>query len=111
MYIGKSIESKGPLQVLVLFLFFGITICLSVPRSLISQQKTKPYLREVRIDKLSAFILSFDIANGSDLAVAALADRRIRVWNLSSGEVQHELSFPAPEIDEHLRVAGEVEPI
>jgi len=111
MYIGESIESKSPLQVLVLFLFFGITICLSAPRSLISQQKTKPYLREVRIDKLSAFILSFDIANGSDLAVAALADRRIRVWKLSSGEVIHEFSFPSPETDEHLKVAGEVESI
>ncbi len=111
MHIGESIEAKSPLQVLVLILFFGITICLSAPRSSISQQKIKPYLREVRIDKLSAFILSFDIASGSDLAAAAVADRRIRVWKLSSGEVQHEFSFPAPETDEHLKVSGEVEPI
>ncbi len=63
------------------------------------------------MDKLSAFILSFDIASGSDLAAAAVAERRIRVWKLSSGEVLHEFSFPAPETDEHLKVKGEDEPI
>ncbi len=110
--LAESIEAKKSFtEVLVLFLFFGITICLSAPRSSISQQKTKPYLREVRIDILSAFILSFDIASNSDLAAAAVADRRIRVWKLSSGEVIHEFSFPSPETDENLKFPGATEPI
>ena len=99
-------------RIFFVFLSLGIAICLSAqPRSSPRPSADKPHLQEVRMEKLSAFILAFDIANGSDLAATALADRRIRVWKLSSGEVQHEFSFPAPEIDEHLRVAGDVEPI
>jgi len=112
MSIGEIIETKSPLPTFALFLLFAILIYLAaLPLSLFSQQASKPQLREIRMDKLSAFILSFDIASSSDFAAAALVDRRIRVWKLSSGEVQHEFSFPAPETDEHLKVSGEVEPI
>ena len=108
----ESSRPTGLRRTSAVFLSLGIAICLSVqPGSSSSQPTSKPHLQEARLDRLSAFILSLDIASGCDLAAAALADRRIRVWKLSSGEVQHEFSFPAPEIDEHLRVAGEVEPI
>jgi WD40 repeat protein len=112
MSIGKIIEKKSSLRALSLFLFFAVAICLSaLPRPLFPQPSSKPYLREIRMDKLSTLVLALDIANGSDLAAVALADRRIRVWKLTSGEVLHEFSFPSPETDEHLKVAGEVEPI
>jgi WD40 repeat protein len=115
MLSSRPTESSRPTglrRTSAVFLSLGIAICLSVqPGSSSSQPTSKPHLQEARLDRLSAFILSLDIASGCDLAAAALADRRIRVWKLSSGEVQHEFSFPAPEIDEHLRVAGEVEPI
>jgi WD40 repeat protein len=73
--------------------------------------QSKPFLQELRVDKLSKFISAFDIANGSDLAAAALSDLRVRVWRLSSGEVVREFSFPEPETDQRLKLADEVEPI
>jgi len=109
---AKSSRRKRPLGTFAILLSIGVVIFVSVqPGSSSSQLTGKPHLQEVRMEKLSAFILAFDIANGSDLAATALADRRIRVWRLGSGEIVHEFSFPSPETDEHLKVAGEVEPI
>jgi WD40 repeat protein len=111
-WAAKSSRSEGSRRTFAVLLSLGIAICISAqPRSSPRPPAGKPYLQEVRMDKLSAFILAFDIANGSDLTATALADRRIRVWRLGSGEIVHEFSFPSPETDEHLKVAGEVEPI
>src|ERR1700735_832697 len=93
---AKSSRRKRPLGTFAILLSIGVVIFVSVqPGSSSSQLTGKPHLQEVRMDRLSAFILSFGIASGSDLAAAALAERRIRVWKLSSGEVMHEFSFPS----------------
>ncbi len=39
-------------------------------------------LHETRVERLPAPILSLDVSPGSDLAVAALSDGRVRVWVL-----------------------------
>ena len=91
---------------------FGVAICLNaLPSSSPYQPTGKPNLQEIRMERLATFILALDIANGSDLAASALADRKIRVWKLSSGEVIHEFSFPSPETDENLKFPGATEPI
>lgn len=71
----------------------------------------KPFLRELRREKLSKFILAFDVANGSDLAAAALSDLHVRIWKLDSGEIVHEFSFPEPATDHRLKLDLDVEPI
>jgi WD40 repeat protein len=97
---------------LALLLFLQLATCFSSHAARPpASTSDKPYLREVRMEKLGQFILSFDIANGSGLAAAALNNLRVRVWKLDSGDLVHEFSFLAPETDESLRVDGEVEPI
>ena len=71
----------------------------------------EPTLHQVRIEELSKPILAFDIANGSDLAAAALSDLRVRVWRLSSGQLLHEFSFPEPPTDQKLKLDNEYEPV
>jgi WD40 repeat protein len=70
-----------------------------------------PNVRQVRIQEFSKPILAFDIANGSDLAAAALSDLHVRVWQLESGKLVHELSFEEPETDKRLKDEDDVEPI
>lgn len=71
----------------------------------------EPILRQLRIEELSKPVLAFDIANGSDLAAAALSDLHVRVWRLSSGQLVHEFSFSEPPTDQNLKLENEVEPI
>lgn len=97
-----------------LFLQFlsALAIWFNTPISSYAGPETaKPYLRQIRIDSLSKAILALDIANGSNLAAAALSDLRVRVWRLDSGQLVHEFSFTEPATDQHLKLADEVEPI
>ena len=71
----------------------------------------KPALREIRMERLPAPILSLDVAPGSDLTVTALSDGRVRAWHLDNGETVHEFRFTEPETDQRQKDEGEVEPI
>jgi len=68
-------------------------------------------VKEVRVERLPAPILSLDAAQASDLAVAALSDGRVRVWHLDTGEILRDFAFKAPETDQRQKDEGEVEPI
>lgn len=72
---------------------------------------SEPALQQLRIEHLSLALLAFDIANGSDLAAAALSDLHVRVWRLSSGQLVHDFSLPEPLTDQNLKLENEVEPI
>jgi len=93
--------------------FYGVfCTCVSAQADPTSDARTaQRYLREVRIEKFSKFVLDFDIANGSGLAAVALSDLRVRVWRLDSGQVVRELLFPEPETDHRLKLDNDVEPI
>lgn len=71
----------------------------------------KPAVRDVRVERLPAPILSLDVAPGSDLAVAAMSDGRVRAWHLDTGELVHEFGFTEPNTDQRQKDEGEVEPI
>lgn len=68
-------------------------------------------MEQVRVEALSKAILALDISSGSDLGAVALSDLRVRIWNLGSGQVVHELFFAEPQTDERLKLEGEAEPI
>jgi WD40 repeat protein len=70
-----------------------------------------PAVREMRVERLSAPVLSLDVAPGGDLAVAAMSDGRARVWHLDTGELVREFSFTEPDTDARQKDEGEVEPI
>ena len=72
---------------------------------------SEPALQQVRIEHLSRAVLAFDIANGSELAAAALSDLRVRVWRLSSGQLVHEFSFTEPKTDQSQKLTDEYEPV
>jgi WD40 repeat protein len=92
--------------------FGAFAACYSACTTLSYDRKAeKPSLHEVRIERLSKFVLAFDICKGSNLAAVALSDLRVRVWRLDSGQVERELSFPEPETDERLKLDKDVEPI
>jgi WD40 repeat protein len=74
-------------------------------------EERRPSLREIRLEKLSAAIEGLDLAAGSDLAVVATSNRRVRVWRLGSGQTVHEFAFPEPETDARQKSEKEVEPI
>src|ERR1700691_4224548 len=76
-----------------------------------AESGSKPAIRDVRVERLPAPILSLDVAPGSDLAVAAMSDGRVRVWHLDTGELVHEFGFTEPETDQRQKDEGEVEPI
>jgi WD40 repeat protein len=71
----------------------------------------KPAIRERRVERLPAPILSLDVVPGSDLAVAAMSDGRLRAWHLDTGEIVHEFGFTEPETDQRQKDEGDVEPI
>ncbi len=63
------------------------------------------------MDKLSGFILSFDIARTSNFAAAALGNLHVRIWKVDSGEYIHELIFQEAQSDQLLKVEGDLEPM
>ncbi len=71
----------------------------------------KPTIRDVRVERLPAPILSLDVAPSSDLAVAAMSDGRVRALHLDNGELVHEFGFTEPDTDLRQKDEGEVEPI
>ncbi|MGB0036826.1 MAG: WD40 repeat domain-containing protein, partial [Candidatus Acidiferrales bacterium] len=81
------------------------------PAESINSYEEKPYIHRIRMDKLPASILSFDIANHSALAAAALNNLSVSVWSLNSGEVVRKMSFPEPDTDQRQKLANEFEPI
>jgi WD40 repeat protein len=95
----------------------ALVIASFVPRialfswSAVAGNGHKPVLREGRVERLPAPILSLDFAQRSDLAVAALSDGRVRVWQLNTGEILHQFGFTEPETDQRQKDEGEVEPI
>jgi WD40 repeat protein len=78
-----------------------------------SDAKTERKLatRDIRVERLTSPILSLDVAPGSDLAVAAMSNGRVRAWHLDTGEILHEFGFTEPETDQRQKDEGEVEPI
>lgn len=109
--MGTEYLNRKPIGHYAVLLFVGVTAGFLGQPNQLRAVDTKPYLRELRSEKLSKFILAFDIANGSDLAAAALSDLRVRIWHLDSGKVVHEFSFPEPETDQRLKLDKDVEPI
>jgi WD40 repeat protein len=92
--------------------FFVVVLLLSSKAaSSFPADDGKLNLNEVRVDNLSSFILSFDIANGSNIAAAALAEGRIHIWDLTTGQFLHEIVLTPPQTDDGMKVPGEVEPI
>ena len=71
----------------------------------------KPAIRDLRVERMPAPILSLDVAPGSDLAVAAMSDGRVRVWHLDTGVLVHQFGFTEPDTDQQQKDEGEVEPI
>jgi len=76
-----------------------------------SESGRKTAIREVRVERLPAPILSIDVARGSDLAVAAMSDGRVRAWRLDTGELVHDFGFTDPATDQRQKDEGDVEPI
>lgn len=77
----------------------------------IRDEKRKPNLDEVRLQKLSASMLSLDLGAGSNLAVTALSNLHVVVWDLQSGGVLHEFAFPEPATDSRQKLENDVEPV
>ena len=71
----------------------------------------KLHLRRVFEQKLSAPILSLDIAKGSDLIAVALATGKVQVLKFGGDKIVHEIPFPETETDERQKEEDEVEPI
>jgi WD40 repeat protein len=68
-------------------------------------------LGEIRTQRLPAPVLDLDLSpSGSVMLCAArLADGRVLVWRIETGEILHHYAFPAP--DSELRQRDEIEPI
>lgn len=94
----------------IAWLTVGLLVGLGIP-GLGSSTGSSPRLGEPRVDHLGAVILSLDLARGSDLAAAAFAHGKVRVWHVRSGTLVLELSFPDPPTDPSQKWEGEVEPI
>ncbi len=92
-------------------LVFAIVAPGIPPFSRADAERHKPAIRDVHVERLPAPILSLDVAPGSDLAVAAMSDGRVRAWRLDTGELVHEFGFIEPETDQRQKDEGEVEPI
>ena len=73
--------------------------------------RVAPRLSKVRQDQLPASILALDLAADSHLAAAALSDGHVRVWQLETGAIARDLTFPEPETDPRQKNDSEVEPI
>ena len=97
------------LIVVIISLWLAATLVKAVPSHPSSEKK--PILREIRVEESTKYILSFDIANGSQLAATALADLSVRVWKLSTGEVVHTITFLAPDTDQRFKLDKDIEPI
>ncbi len=75
----------------------GLTLILCVPVSQAvapaSGKSRRPKLKKVAYREFGAAIFSLDLASGSDLAVVALSDGRVRVWRLDTNKIVKELNF------------------
>ncbi len=74
-----------------------------ISRTYADEKPAKLQVVELRMDKLSGFILSFDIARTSNFAAAALGNLHVRIWKVDSGEYIHELIFQEAQSDQTVK--------